>query len=120
LDSDLRKVRLLLRWQSIEFDERIWCGSILLGGLWPSEFIFFTSYALARLALPFSSFFFMLLENYDLQLHHLSPHSFTLVAIFVHLCEMNVDVRPSMHLFRLFHVLCSSERSPTPIGAYYL
>jgi hypothetical protein len=35
------------------------------------EFIFFTPYTLARLVLPFSSFFFMLLEWYGLQLHHL-------------------------------------------------
>jgi hypothetical protein len=34
------------------------------------------------------SFFFMLLEHYGLQLHHLLPHSITLVAIFVHLYEM--------------------------------
>jgi hypothetical protein len=35
------------------------------------EFILFTSYTLAGLVLPFSSFFFMLLEWYGLQLHHL-------------------------------------------------
>jgi hypothetical protein len=79
----------------------------------------FTSYALAGLMLPFSSFFFTLLENYDLQLHHPSPHSITLVAIFVHLYRMYVGVRPSMHLFRLFHVLRSSERSAYPLGGYY-
>jgi hypothetical protein len=100
-DSDPRKVRLLLRWQSSEFDGRMWCGSILLGGLRLGEFIFFTSYTLVGLALPFS-FFFTLLKYYDLQPHHLSPHSITLVVIFVHLCEMYVGVRPSVHLFWLF------------------
>jgi hypothetical protein len=67
--------------------------------LQPSEFIFFTSYALAGLVLPFSSFFFMLQEPYDLQSHHLSPHSITLVAIFIHLCEMYVGKWSSMRLF---------------------
>jgi hypothetical protein len=60
--------------------------------LQPSEVIFFTSYALAGLAPPFYSFFFTLLENYDLQVHHLSPHSFTLVAIFIDFCEIYVGV----------------------------
>jgi hypothetical protein len=35
----------------------------------------------------------------------LMPHSVALVVIFVHFYEMFVCVRPSMHLFRLFHVL---------------
>jgi hypothetical protein len=60
--------------------------------------MFFTSYALSGLMLPFSSFF-VLLETYDLKLHHLSPHSIMLVAIFVHLYEMYVGVRLSMHQF---------------------
>jgi hypothetical protein len=40
------------------------------------------------LHLSVSSFFFTLLENYGLWLHHLMPHSLTLVAIFVHFCFM--------------------------------
>jgi hypothetical protein len=56
--------------------------SLPLDGLQSGEFIFFTSYAMAGLILSFSSF--TLLETYDLQLHHLSPHSIMLVAIFIH------------------------------------
>jgi hypothetical protein len=63
-------------------------GTISLSSLQPSEFIFFTSYTLARLLLLASSFFLTLLENYDLQ--HLSPHSLALVMIFVHFCKMYV------------------------------
>jgi hypothetical protein len=85
----------------------------------PGEYIFFTSYALARPVLPFSSFF-TLLEWYDLQLHHLSTHSITLVAIFVHFCEMYVGVRPSVHLFMLFHVLRSLGKRASPIGCLLL
>jgi hypothetical protein len=66
-------------------------GTISLSSLQPSEFIFFTSYTLARLLLLASSFL-TLLENYDLQLQlqHLSPHSLALVMIFVHFCKMYV------------------------------
>jgi hypothetical protein len=68
----------------------MWYGTISLSSLQPSEFIFFTSYTLARLLLLASSFFLTLLENYDLQLQHLSPHSLALVMIFVHFCKMYV------------------------------
>jgi hypothetical protein len=61
----------------------------------------------------------MLLEYYDLQLQDLSLHSITLVVIFVHFCEMFVCVWPSVRLFQLFHMLRSSGRSPTHLGAYY-
>jgi hypothetical protein len=115
-ENNLRKLRWLLGWQSSEFDVRIRCGSILLGGLWPSEFIFFTSYALSGFILSFSSFF-MLLENNGLHLNHLSLHSITLVVIFVHLCEMYVGMRPSVRLFQLFHLLRSSKKRASPSAA---
>jgi hypothetical protein len=117
-ESDLRKLRLLLGWQSSGYDGRIRCEAILLGDLWYSKFIFFTLYALAGLVLPFSSFFFMLLETYGLQLHHPSSHSITLVAIFIHLYEMYVDVRSSVRLFQLFHMMCSFGKRASPIGGY--
>jgi hypothetical protein len=89
--SDLMKLRRLLGWQSPGYDGMVRCGAVLLKDLRPDEFIFFTSYALAGLVLPFSSFF-TLLETYSLQLHHLSLHSIMMVVIFVHLCEMYVGV----------------------------
>jgi hypothetical protein len=95
------------------------CRSILLTDLQPDEFVFFASYALAGHTFPASSFLFTLLENYGLQLQHLSLHSFTLVAIFIHFYEMFICVRPSVRLFQHFHVLQSSGRSPTHLGAYY-
>jgi hypothetical protein len=81
--------------------------------------VFFTSYILVGLALPASSIFLMLLEICGLQLPHLTPHSLTQVAIFIHLCEMYVGVRPSVCLFWLFFVLRSPRRSPNHLGAYY-
>jgi hypothetical protein len=68
---------------------------------------------------PVSSFLLMLLEFYGLQLQHLSPHSFILVAIFIHFCEMFIGVRPSIPLFRLFHVLRWAGKGTNPIGTYY-
>jgi hypothetical protein len=65
-----------------------------------------------------SSSLFTLLEFYDLWLQHLSPHSPTLVVIFIHFCEMFFCVWLSVHLFQLFHVLQSSERSLTDLDAY--
>jgi hypothetical protein len=74
-------------------------GAASLANMRPGDFVFFTTYALAGLVLPLSSFFLTLLEYYGLQLQHLSPNSIGLVAIFVHLCEMYVGVRPSVRLF---------------------
>jgi hypothetical protein len=95
------------------------CGALLLANLWPGEFIFFSCCVVARLVLPVSSFWLMLLEFYGIQLQHLSLHSFVLVAIFVHFCEMFVCMRPSVPLLRLFHMLHWAEKGMNLIGPYY-
>jgi hypothetical protein len=68
---------------------------------------------------PLSSFFLTVLEYYGLQLQHLSPNSIALVAIFIHLCEMYVGVRPSVRLFRCFFVLKAASTRPPLIGGHY-
>jgi hypothetical protein len=83
----------------------------------PSRFK--TTSALAGLVPPLSSFLLTLLEYYGLQLQHLSPNSIALVAIFVHLCEMYVGVRPSVRLFRRFFVLKAASTRPSLIGGHY-
>jgi hypothetical protein len=94
-------------------------GAASLANMRPGDFVSFVAYALAGLVLPLFSFFLTLLEYYGLQLLHLSPNSIALVAIFVHLCEMYVGVRPSVQLFRRFFVLkVASPRLPL-IGGYY-
>jgi hypothetical protein len=118
-NNDLLRVRRLLRWQAMEYDGWIWCGTIPLADQQRNEIVLFTSYILAGLVFLTSSFFLMLLENYDLQLHHLTSHSLMSVTIFIHLYEMYVVVRPSVHLFRFFFTLQSSTRSPNHLGAYY-
>jgi hypothetical protein len=83
------------------------------------HFVFFSSYAPSRLMLPLSSFFFMLLEHYGLQLQQLSPPSITLVVIFVHFCKMFMGVRLLVLLFCHFHVLHAMSKHPSRIGGYY-
>jgi hypothetical protein len=101
------------------FEHRLKRGVVPLANLAPGDFVFFSAYALAGLVPPVSSFFLMLLEFYGLQLQHLSPNSITLVAIFVHLCEIFVGVRPSVRLFRRFFVMKAASQRPPLIGGYY-
>jgi hypothetical protein len=65
------------------------------------------------------SSFLTLLEYYGLKLQHLSPNSIALVAIFVHLYEMYVGVRPSVQLFRCFFLLKAASTRPLLIGGHY-
>jgi hypothetical protein len=90
-----------------------------LVNLKPGELVFFSCYAAAGLVPPVSPFLLTLLEFYGLPFHHLSPHSFVLVAIFVLLCELFVCVRPLVSLFRLFHTLRCAAKGTNPIHTYY-
>ena len=90
-----------------------------LGDLHAGEFVLFISHISTGVGLPISSFFLLLLEDFGLQLQHLTPHSILLMSIFVHLCEMFVGVRPCVILFRHFFVLVKSGKSKDEVGAYY-
>jgi hypothetical protein len=109
----------LLGWQSLGFDGWMRCGTFSLINLQPGEFVFFSCYAAVGLVPPMPSFIFTLLEFYRLRLYHLSPHTLVLVVIFVQLYKMFICVRPSVNLFRLFHVLRWFEKGLGLIGAYY-
>jgi hypothetical protein len=63
-DRDILRVRKLLGWQSVEYDGRVWCRTVPLTDLQRSDIVLFSSFTLAGLMLPASSFFLMLLENY--------------------------------------------------------
>jgi hypothetical protein len=102
-ENDLSVLRKVIGWQYLGYDSKMRHGMLSLTE--PGDFIYFSSYTLARLVPLLSSFFLMLLEHYGLQLQHLSPHSITLVAVFTHFYEMFVGVWPSVRLFRWFHVL---------------
>jgi hypothetical protein len=118
-ESDLRKLRKVIGWQYSAYDLKMRHGLVSLANMQPGDFVVFSLYALSGLMPPLSSFFFMLLEHYGLQLPHLSPHSITMVSMFVHFCQMFVGVRPSVCLFRRFHVLHATRKHPPRFGGYY-
>jgi hypothetical protein len=115
LDSVFR----LLGWTTLELAGKIRAGKVPLHDLAAGEFILFNSYAMCRLVPPISSFFLLLLEEFSLQLQHLTPHSVLLMAVFAHFMEMFVGVRPCTAIFRHFYALVGSGRSKREVGAYY-
>jgi hypothetical protein len=109
--GSLACLRRLMGWQAPGLACKVKSGAVSLANMRLGDFVFFVAYALAGLVLPLSSFFLSLLDFYGLQLQRLSSDSITLVAIFVHLCEMYVGVRPSVQLFRHFFVLKATSPS---------
>jgi hypothetical protein len=95
-EAALNLARGLLGWTTPELTGRVHAGAVLLGGLAAGEFVLFISYISCGLALPISPFFLLLLEEFGLQLQHLTPHSILQAAIFVHLYEMFVGVAPAL------------------------
>jgi hypothetical protein len=109
----------LLGWIAPEHARKIRAGKIPLRDLAAGEFILFNSYAMCGLVTPISSFFLLLLEEFGLQLHYLTPHSVLLVAVFAHFMEMFMGVRPCTTIFRYFYTLVGTGRSKREVGAYY-
>jgi hypothetical protein len=72
-EATLDVVRNLLGWGAPVLAGRICAGAVPLGDLAAGEFVLFTSYISCGLALPISPFFLMLLEEFGLQLQHLTP-----------------------------------------------
>jgi hypothetical protein len=98
-------------WQAPGLACKLKSRAASLANMRPGDFVFM-EYALAGLVPPLSSFL-TLLEYYGLELPLLSPNSIALVAIFVHLYEMYVGVRPSVRLFWRFFVLKAHARRST-------
>jgi hypothetical protein len=88
-------VRRLLGWTTPELAGKIWAGSSSLNDLAAGEFVLFNAYISCGLAPLISSFFLLLLEEFGLQLQHLTPHSILLVSIFVHFMEMFMGSIPA-------------------------
>jgi hypothetical protein len=118
-EAALNLVRGLLGWSAPGLAERIRTSVALLGDLAAEEFVLFVSYISCGLVLPISPFFLLLLEEFGLQLQHLTPHSILQAAIFIHLCEMFVGVAPCTSLFHHFFVLVKSGKARDHLGAYY-
>jgi hypothetical protein len=117
--EQLDLVRHLLGWTVLELARKIRAGLSSLDDVVAREFILFNLYITCGLAPPISSFFFLLLEEFRLQLQYLTPHSIPLVSVFIHFMEMFVGVRPCVTIFKHFYALDESGRSRCAIGAYY-
>nr|CAH67381.1 OSIGBa0159F11.5 [Oryza sativa] len=87
---------------------------------YPGRSVFFLPFAMAGLVPPFSSFFMDVLEFYNLQMAHLTPNAVMTLAIFAHLCEMFIGVRPSLRLFRWFFTVQSVSPPSVVGGCYFL
>ena len=74
-EGELNTVRRLLGWSAQETGWGVRAGSVPLGNLRAGEFVLFTSHVSAGVGLPISSFLLLLLEDFGLQLQHLTPHS---------------------------------------------
>jgi hypothetical protein len=118
-EEALDTVHRLLGWGTPAFAGRIRAVTTPLGDLAAREFVLFVSYLFCGLALPISSFFLLLLEEFGLQLQHLTPHSILQVAIFVHFYEMFMGVTACTSLFRQFFVLVRSGKGKDHLRAYY-
>jgi hypothetical protein len=112
-EAALNLVRGLLGWSALGLAGRICAGAAPLGDLAVGEFVLFVSYISCGLALPISPFFLLLLEEFGLQLQHLTPHSILQVAIFVHLCEMFIGVAPVLPSFATSSCWSSLGRTRT-------
>jgi hypothetical protein len=116
----LDSVRRLLGWTAPAQAGKVRAGKIPLRDLAAGEFILFNSYIMCGLVPPISSFFLLLLEEFGLQLHHLTPHSVLLMAVFAHFMEMFVGVRPCTTIFKYFYTLVGTGKAKHgEIGAYY-
>jgi NhaP-type Na+/H+ and K+/H+ antiporter len=62
----------------------------------------FFSFLITGLLSPFSEFFLLALEEYGVQMALLSSTIVVILAVFSHLCEMFVGVKPCLLVFRYF------------------
>jgi hypothetical protein len=117
--DQLDAVRRLLGWTAPANVGKVKAGEVPLRELAAGEFVLFNSYIMCGLVPPISSFFLLLLEEFGLQLHHLTPHSVLLAAVFAHFMEMFVGVRPCTTIFKHFYSLVGTGKKRGEIGAYY-
>jgi hypothetical protein len=107
----LDSVRRLLGWTAPAQAGKVRAGKIPLRDLAAGEFVLFNSYIMCGLVPPISSFFLLILEEFGLQLHHLTPHSVLLVAVFAHFMEMFVGVHPCTTIFKHFYTLVGTRKA---------
>lgn len=71
---------------------------------YPERSVHLLSFAMAGLIPPFSRFFYEVLDFYEIHALHVATNAVMILAIFAYLCEMFVEVWPSMWLFQCFFV----------------
>jgi hypothetical protein len=73
------------------------------------EIVMLKSHIDRGFSLPPSYFLKGVLWPYRLQLHHIAPNSFTIIAGFVALCEGYLGIYPHGDLFRLYFNICHNR-----------
>lgn len=84
---------------------------------YPDRSMHHLSIAMAGLIPPFSRFFYEVMDFYEIHALHLAPNAVMILAIFAHLCEIFVGVRPLMRLFQFFFV--PQLQQPAVVGGCY-
>lgn len=67
-----------------------------------TEALIFVIFFATGLVPPFSSFFWAVLEHFQVHMLHLHPNAVLVLAMFAHLCKAFVGAVPSLQLFRHF------------------
>jgi hypothetical protein len=75
------------------------------------EIVMLKSHMDRGLSLLPSYFLKSMLRHYRLQLHHIAPNSFTIIAGFVALCKGFLGIYPHGDLFRLYFNICHNRDS---------
>jgi hypothetical protein len=79
------------------------------------EIVMLKSHIDRGLSLPPSYYLKSMLRHYELQVHHISPNSITIIAGFVALCEGYLGIYPREDLFRLyFNIRHNKETNGDP------
>lgn len=60
----------------------------------------FLNFLAAGLVPPFSNFFMVVLEHFQLHVLHIHPNAMLVPVIFSHFCEGFLGVGPSLEIFR--------------------
>jgi hypothetical protein len=110
----LNLVRNLLGWGVPAFTGRICVSASSPDNLPIWELVLFVSNLPCGLALPISSFFLLLLEEFGLQPQHFTPYFIFQAAIIAYLCKMSVGATllPPAFGFKDVHLPCGGgERS---------
>ena len=77
-------------------------GTVDPGTLSATSYPFFCYSIIAGLVPPFSSFFLVVLDHYQIQPLHLSPDSFLIISVFAFYCEGFLGIKPSVALLHCF------------------